>query len=73
MIARQHSKWGERPVLVIENRDGHEASDDDLLGLLKGRVPSWWLPDAVIRLPRIPLAATGKIDKRRLRKEFGAE
>lgn len=73
VIARQHSKWGERPVLVIENRDGHEASDDDLLGLLKGRVPSWWLPDAVIRLPRIPLAATGKIDKRRLRKEFGAE
>jgi len=73
VIARQHSKWGERPVLVVENRDGHEASNEELLGLLKGRVPSWWLPDAVIRLPRIPLAATGKIDKRRLRKEFGAE
>ncbi len=73
VIARRHAKWGERPVLVVENREGHDATDDDLLGLLKGRVPSWWLPDAVIRLPRIPLAATGKIDKRRLRKEFGAE
>jgi non-ribosomal peptide synthetase component E (peptide arylation enzyme) len=31
------------------------------------------LPDAVIRMPRIPLAATGKIDKRRLQREFGAE
>ena len=73
VIARQHSKWSERPVLIVEIRDGHDVTDDALLGLLRGRVPTWWTPDAVVRLPRIPLAATGKIDKRRLRKEFGAE
>jgi fatty-acyl-CoA synthase len=39
--------------------------------LLRDRVPSWWLPDAIVRLPKIPLAATGKIDKRKLRAEFG--
>ncbi len=73
VIARQHSKWGERPVLIVEIREGGAASDDDLIGLLRGKVPSWWLPDAVIRVSKMPLAATGKIDKRRLRKEFGAE
>jgi acyl-CoA synthetase (AMP-forming)/AMP-acid ligase II len=73
VIPRQHAKWGERPILIVENRDGHSVADDELIGLLRGRVPSWWLPDAVIRMPRIPLAATGKIDKRRLQREFGAE
>jgi acyl-CoA synthetase (AMP-forming)/AMP-acid ligase II len=73
VIPRQHAKWGERPILIVENRDGHSVTDDELIGLLRGRVPSWWLPDAVIRMPRIPLAATGKIDKRGLQKEFGAE
>lgn len=73
VIARQHAKWGERPVLIVESRDGFDPTDDEILGMLRGRVPSWWQPDAVIRLPRIPLAATGKIDKKRLRAEFGAE
>ncbi len=71
VIARADPKWGERPVLVVEVREGHAIGDEDLVGLLRGRVPSWWLPDAVIRLPRLPLAATGKIDKRKLRALFG--
>ncbi len=71
VIARQDDKWGERPLLIVEIRDGQEIRDDELLGMLRGRVPSWWLPDAVIRVPRIPLAATGKIDKRGLRAAFG--
>jgi hypothetical protein len=31
----------------------------------------WWIPDAVMRLPKMPLASTGKIDKMRLRGEYG--
>jgi len=38
---------------------------------LRGRVAPWWIPDAVVRLPAMPLAATGKIDKLRLRAEHG--
>jgi len=41
VIARQHSKWSERPVLIVEIRDGHDVTDDALLGLLRGRVPTW--------------------------------
>jgi non-ribosomal peptide synthetase component E (peptide arylation enzyme) len=33
-------------------------------------VADWWLPDEIIQLPRMPLAATGKIDKVRLRTTY---
>jgi 3-(methylthio)propionyl---CoA ligase len=71
VIGREHPRWGERPVLLVEMREGGTVPDDALLGVLRGRVASWWLPDAVIRIPRMPLAATGKIDKMRLKAEFG--
>ena len=69
VIGRAHDKWGERPILLVELRD--EASDEHLLAPLRGEVASWWIPDAVVRLDRMPLAATGKIDKLRLRAQYG--
>jgi fatty-acyl-CoA synthase len=70
VIGRSDDKWGERPILLVEMRD-ERTSDEELLSPLKGRVASWWVPDAVVRLPRMPLAATGKIDKIRLRADHG--
>jgi 3-(methylthio)propionyl---CoA ligase len=70
VIGRSHPKWGERPILLVEAQG--DISDEALLDALRGRVANWWLPDAVYRLPRMPLAATGKIDKLRLRSEYGA-
>ena len=52
-------------------REGCAIADAQLLDRLRTRVPSWWLPEAVVRVPRMPLAATGKIDKMRLRSDFG--
>jgi len=69
VIGRPDAKWGERPILLVETQG--EVSDEALLASLRGRVASWWIPDAVYRLPRMPLAATGKIDKLRLRSEYG--
>jgi acyl-CoA synthetase (AMP-forming)/AMP-acid ligase II len=72
VIGRPDPKWGERPLLLVEMRDGAVLTDAALLEALKGRVASWWVPDAVVRLEAMPLAATGKIDKLRLRAEYGA-
>ncbi|RYY32633.1 MAG: AMP-dependent synthetase, partial [Sphingomonadales bacterium] len=72
VIGRSDAKWGERPVLLVEMREQSALSDEALLEPLKGRVAPWWIPDAVIRLAAMPLAATGKIDKIRLRSEYGA-
>ncbi len=71
VIARSDVKWGERPVLVVEFREGEDMSDEALLAALRGRVASWWIPDTVVRLPAMPLAPTGKIDKLRLRHDHG--
>ena len=69
VIGRADEKWGERPVLIVDLRAPVE--DEVLLAALRGKVAGWWLPDAIIRIPAMPLAATGKIDKTRLRAEFG--
>jgi len=71
VIGRQDVKWGERPVLLVEMCDGADLDDAALLAPLAGRVASWWIPDAVVRLPAMPLAPTGKIDKIRLRNDYG--
>ena len=71
VVGRAHPKWGERPVLVVEPRQGATLSDETLIDALRGRIASWWLPDAIIRVAAMPLALTGKIDKMRLRAEHG--
>lgn len=71
VIGRTHPKWGERPVLVIEQRRGESVSDAQLTAALNGRVPRWWMPDTIVRLEHMPLAFTGKIDKRQLRRDLG--
>jgi fatty-acyl-CoA synthase len=70
VIGRNDPKWGERPILVIEPRRGHTVQDTLLIDALRGKVADWWLPDQVVQIENMPLAATGKIDKNRLRAEY---
>jgi fatty-acyl-CoA synthase len=67
VIGKAHPKWGERPVLVVELHQGERADGGAFIAGLKGRIADWWLPDEIVHLPHMPLAATGKIDKVRLR------
>lgn len=70
VIGRADAKWGERPLLLVELHDGAAPSDEALLAPLHGKIASWWVPDDIVRLERMPLAPTGKIDKLRLRTEY---
>lgn len=71
VIGRAHERWGERPVLVVEERHGAGLSDETLIEALRDRIANWWMPDAIVRVSAMPLALTGKIDKMRLRAEHG--
>jgi 3-(methylthio)propionyl---CoA ligase len=71
VIGRPHLKWGERPVIVVETRDAAMVTHANVQAVLRGKVPSWWIPDELIRVSRMPLSPTGKIDKARLRVEYG--
>jgi fatty-acyl-CoA synthase len=70
VIGRSDPKWGERPVLIVEARQGQSVDVQTLLGALRGKVADWWLPDEVVQITAMPLAATGKIDKDRLRADY---
>jgi 3-(methylthio)propionyl---CoA ligase len=67
VVARPDTKWGERPVLVVEARADTKVDARELLASLRGKVADWWIPDEVVQVAAMPLAATGKIDKLRLR------
>ncbi len=69
VIGRTDPKWGERPILLVELGGDQSITDEELLKPLHGRVASWWIPDEVVRVETMPLAATGKIDKMLLRAE----
>jgi fatty-acyl-CoA synthase len=67
VIARPDEKWGERPLLIVELRQGPAPDPKALLEFLRGKVAGWWIPDQVVMIAAMPLAATGKVDKKRLR------
>ena len=66
VIAVPDNRWGERPLLIVEPEVGVPPSADAILDYLRSLVPRWWLPEKVMFLP-IPLGATGKVDKVKLR------
>ena len=70
VIGIAHPKWDERPLLVIVLKPGAEATKEDILGYLEGKIAKWWMPDDVVFVDEIPHSATGKIDKVGLRRLF---
>lgn len=68
-IAALHEKWDERPVLVAIKAG--EVSEQELLAFYKGKVESWQVPDRVIFVEELPIGSTGKVQKNKLRDEFG--
>jgi fatty-acyl-CoA synthase len=73
-IAAFHPKWDERPLLVIERKPNSQLSQDqlkiDILEFLQGKVSKMWMPDDVVFVDKIPLTATGKMQKLKLRELF---
>ncbi|WP_374387054.1 AMP-binding protein [Brevundimonas sp.] len=71
VIGRADPKWGERPLMVIEPARDQAVSDEGLKAALKGQVADWWIPERIVRVQAMPLAATGKINKALLRATYG--
>ncbi|SPK72392.1 Medium-chain-fatty-acid--CoA ligase [Cupriavidus taiwanensis] len=69
-ISAYHPKWDERPLLVVVKKPGAEVSREELLQFFEGKVAKWWIPDDVAFVTEIPLTATGKMQKLRLREQF---
>jgi 3-(methylthio)propionyl---CoA ligase len=69
-IALPHPKWDERPLLVVMKKAGAEVTREALLAHFEGKVAKWQVPDDVVFVDAIPLGATGKMQKNKLREQF---
>jgi len=69
-IAAFHPKWDERPLLVVVKKPGAEVTRDEMLKFFEGKIAKWWTPDDVVFTDAIPLGATGKMQKNKLREMF---
>lgn len=71
VIGVPHEKWDERPVLFVVARPGAAPEPAGLLEFFDGKVAKWWIPDEVVFQEALPLGATGKVQKTRLREMWG--
>ena len=65
-----HPKWDERPIVVVVKKPGVELSREELLHFYEGKAAKWQIPDDVVFVEVIPLGATGKMLKMRLREQL---
>jgi fatty-acyl-CoA synthase len=70
VIAISHPKWDERPVLVVQGKEGAQPELDAFHALMEPHFAKWQLPDDVLYVETLPLTATGKVSKLTLRKQF---
>jgi fatty-acyl-CoA synthase len=66
-VGMRHPKWDERPIVVVVRKPGAEVTREELLAYYEGKTAKWQIPDDVVFVDAIPLGATGKMLKTRLR------
>ncbi|BCN38372.1 long-chain-fatty-acid--CoA ligase [Alicycliphilus denitrificans] len=69
-VGMPHPKWDERPIVVVARRPGAEVTREELLAFYEGKTAKWQIPDDVVFVDAIPLGATGKMLKTRLREQL---
>ncbi|WP_432211222.1 long-chain-fatty-acid--CoA ligase [Acinetobacter variabilis] len=72
VIAAQHPKWDERPVLIAIKKPESHVSEAEILDYYADKVAKWQIPDRVIFVDSIPLSGTGKMLKKNLRELYGS-
>lgn len=69
-IGMPHPKWDERPIVVVALKPGAQVSREAILAFYEGKIAKWQIPDDVVFVDAIPLGATGKMLKIKLREQF---
>lgn len=69
-IGMPHPKWDERPIVAVAKKPGAEVTREELLKFYEGKTAKWQIPDDVVFVEAIPLGATGKMLKTRLREQL---
>lgn len=71
VIGIADEKWGERPLLIAVAASDPPPEKSSVLGFLSESLAKWQLPDDVLFVDALPMGATGKVQKTKLREEYG--
>jgi 3-(methylthio)propionyl---CoA ligase len=69
-VGMPHPKWDERPIIAVVKKPGADVSVAELLKFYEGKTAKWQIPDDVVFVDAIPLGATGKMQKMKLREQL---
>jgi 3-(methylthio)propionyl---CoA ligase len=69
-IGMAHPKWDERPIVAVVKKPDAVVSREELLVFYEGKTAKWQIPDDVVFVDAIPLGATGKMLKTKLREQL---
>ncbi|PHR93245.1 MAG: long-chain fatty acid--CoA ligase [Robiginitomaculum sp.] len=69
-IGVHHEKWQERPLLIVQSVPGTTPDKDEIKEAIADKVAKWWVPDDIIYTDALPIGATGKVLKRKLKEEY---
>jgi fatty-acyl-CoA synthase len=67
VVGVPHEKWGERPKAFVVLRTGATATEQEIIGHVRGQIARYKVPDYVEFIAELPKTATGKIQKFQLR------
>lgn len=65
--------FGERVCAVIKLKEGKESSEEEIISYLKEQIATYKLPSKVIFQDELPVTASGKIQKSKLRDQIVSE
>ena len=69
-IGVKHPKWDERPIVAVVKKPDAQVSREELLAFYEGKTAKWQIPDDVVFVDSIPIGATGKMLKTKLREQL---
>jgi len=69
-IGVAHPKWDERPIVAVVKKPDAQVTREELLAFYEGKTAKWQIPDDVVFVDAIPLGATGKMLKTKLREQL---
>ena len=67
VVGVPHERWGEQVCAVVVAAPGRDLDADELVGWTDGRLAGFKRPKVVHVVDELPMNASGKIDKRRVR------
>lgn len=70
VIAANHPKWGERPLLILVAKPTMHIEHIEIETYLAHKLHKWSIPSATILINEMPYTGTGKISKKTLREEY---